>query len=165
MRALALLAQLVVFARVKIMSFLNRFAFIITSLTSSKRLRPYEDAILSGWRKSLNPEIGLTLDEQLNHLKFVQRQAADTKVVFYYNDLVEDYLFSNLSQDLHEATVTIRILHAKPGEDILKSDIFVHRGKLSSIEFPDGFLENFDILHLEAANFEILSVENYSSLN
>lgn len=147
------------------MSFLNRLALIITSLTSSKRLRPYEDAILSGWRKSLNPEIRLTLDEQLNHLKFVQRQAADTKVVFYYKDLVEDYLFSDLSQDLRVATVIIRILHAKSGEDLLKSDIFVHRGKLSSIEFPDEFLGNFYILHLEADNCEIHSVENYSSLN
>jgi hypothetical protein len=145
------------------MPFLNRLALIITSLTSSKRLRPYENVILNGWRNSLDPATRLLLDKQLAKVKFVQRQAGDTKVVFYYDGLGGDCEFSNLSPDLHAATVVLSQGAIKLDSNLLKSDIFVHRGKLNSIEFSEGF--DKIIKHLESKDFDIYSVINYSSLN
>jgi len=146
------------------MRFLNWLALIITSFTSSKRLRPYEDAILNGWRKSLESEVRLILDNQLKRVKFVQRQAADSKVVFYYKNVTEDCLFSNLSPDLHAASVIIGLPFEKSDRNILKSDIFLHRGKLSSIEFSEGFIDAIDPAFFESDNFDIISVASYSSL-
>jgi hypothetical protein len=143
------------------MSLLGRIASALTSFTSNKELRPYEDAILRAWRDTLDPNEKRILDEQLQDVKFVQRQAGDAKVVFYYGDSGVRRTFSNLAPDLHVATVVLRPHGATP-QQYLNVKIFVHRGKFFSIEFPKRPERYLELHHMEMDTLHVDEIESCS---
>jgi hypothetical protein len=95
---------------------------------------------MDAWRSTLSDVLRQKLDKQLEKFDFVQRQARGTKSVFYcirdprYKTWGDDELFPDRDEDQR---VFAGILTGKIG-DITKSvrfGVYLHRGRLSSIEF------------------------------
>ena len=109
-------------------------------LFGSSRLRPYEEVCLAAWRSTLSESILWKLDRQLGSFDFVERHVRRTKSVFHcvrdpeYKRWEDDILFSLRETDrkVFSGTLTGAI------GDVIESvsfEIFVHRGRLFSIEF------------------------------
>jgi len=120
-----------------ILQFISRLFYLAFG---SNRLRPYERVCIDAWRSTLTNELRQKLDKQLEKFDFVQRQARRTKSVFYcirdpdYKTWGDDELFPNREEDRRVFTGTLT------GEigDITESvrfGVYLHRGRLSSIEF------------------------------
>jgi hypothetical protein len=136
-------------------SLLDRIAAAATRLVSSKRLRAYERLVVDAWRASLRPDARVLLDKQLEAVRFVQRQAGDAKVVFYYDSKANTPEFRNLNPDLHVATVVLRPADGGKGQ-FLKVKIFLHRGRFFSLEFPK---RPSRYLHLHNVKMETLHID------
>jgi hypothetical protein len=109
-------------------------------LVGSNQLRDYEKICLDTWRDSLNGEQKKILDAQIAAVAFIQRQAADAKVCFYYSD--DRYnshytvpLFMNQQPDQHVADIVVKSVNGNQKSSMIVR-VFVHRGRFFSIEFP-----------------------------
>lgn len=113
-------------------SIFSRMTHYWNRLFARKRLAPYEHLVLDAWRASL-PEDGQSIiNEQIEAASFVQHQAEGTKVCFFYRSGRGMRLFPLDRPDQHVATVFLRA----EGVAELRAKIFLHRGRLFSIEFP-----------------------------
>ena len=145
-------------------SLLGRLAAAAARLVSSKRLRGHERLVLDAWRGSLRPDARLVLDKQLEAVRFVQRQAGDAKVVFYYDGKADIPEFQNLNPDLHIATVVLRPADGAK-EQFLKVKVFIHRGRFFSLEFPKRPSRYLQLHHMKMETLHIDRIEDAGSLN
>lgn len=99
-----------------------------------RELLPIEKLCLDAWRQSLSGEVKNIIDKQLSHLKSIQRQAGGAKVCFYFNEGGQFPHFSRVDPNLHVATVTLE--DGVESSSSMEVRIFVHRGRLFSVEFP-----------------------------
>jgi hypothetical protein len=119
---------------------LNYLSRLVHLAFGSNRLRPYEQACIDAWRSTLPVVLRQKLDGQLSKFDLVQRQARGTKSVFYiardpqYQSWGEDVLFPDREEDrkVFAATLTGRIGDVA---ESVRFSIYLHRGRLSSIEF------------------------------
>jgi hypothetical protein len=120
-----------------ILQFLSRLFFLAFG---SNRLRPYERVCIDAWRSTLSDVLREKLDKQLEKFDFVQRQARGTKSVFYclrdphYTTWGDGELFPDREEDQR---VFAGILTGKIGDitESVRFGVYIHRGRLSSIEF------------------------------
>jgi hypothetical protein len=122
------------------MTMLNQLSRLVHRAFGSNRLRSHEKVCIASWRSALPEAARRTLDEQLTKLDYVQRQAGGMKTVFYsvrdpgYESWSDTDFFSLRGE---EQKVFVGSVSGKIG-DVTKSihfSIYVHRGRLSSIEF------------------------------
>lgn len=104
-------------------------------LFGSKQLSPLEKVCFDGWRQSLSAQNRAILERQLGQASYIERQAGGAKVIFRYPSGEPDVLFANAAPDQVAATVVLgsRADVGQQGQFGVK--IFVHRGRLFSIEF------------------------------
>ena len=142
------------------MTFFFRFLNdIYYRLFGSTKLRSYEKICIDAWEATLSAESKDVFSAQLKQPYFVQRQAGDAKVCFYWHR--EDRLprFKDAAPDLNVAIVTLK---SKGNEKAtLKAKIFTHRGRFFSIEFPKrperyAKLQGMDLATLSVASIETL---------
>jgi hypothetical protein len=144
--------------------FLNRLSLILNRLFARNYLRPYEQLVLDEWRKTLSSENQRVLDSQLQAVDFIQRQAGDAKVCFFYREGKSIPLFPNNKPDLKAATITLRSA-VGPKDQTLRVKIFVHRGRFFSIEFPKRPNRYFHLHHMKADELVFEAVEKNSVLD
>ena len=128
-------------------------------LFGSAKLRPYEKICIVAWEVTLSVESKDVFSAQLKQPYFVQRQAGDAKVCFYWHR--EDRLsrFKDASLDLNVAIVTLKSNLAD--KQAMKAKIFLRRGRFFSIEFPKrpdryAALQGMDLTTLSVASIETL---------
>lgn len=131
-------------------------------LFGSRTLRAYEQSCIDIWRQSLSEESRNVLDAQLKQPHFVQRQAADAKVCFFWFNKPSAPVFKNASPDLHAATI---LLKSKDTDaEALRAKIFVHRGRFFSLEFPKR-PRRYDELHqMNPTTLRAISIETHIQL-
>lgn len=123
------------------------------------KLFSYEELCLNAWKQSLSEPSRIILAKQLAQVKFVQHQANNLKVCFYYSKKLNYPLFECCDLDTN---VAIIFLNSKIQENVfLKANIFIHRGHLFSIEFnkyPKDYSYKYgiDLNTLKIANIKIL---------
>ncbi|WP_018079193.1 hypothetical protein [Thiobacillus denitrificans] len=140
---------------------LNRIAQVWNSLFANKKLLPYERLVLDGWRASIPEKSRLILDTQLDAARFVQRQAAGAKVCFYFRKSLDVPLFQATDPDLHVATV---LLQSPDGFKTLQAKVFLHKGRLFSIEFPKRPERYMQQHHMQAHTLRVAGVEKNSTI-
>lgn len=140
-------------------SILKKISRIHYRLFGSTHLRPYEALCINAWKESLSEESKQIFDEQLKQPHFVQRQAGDAKVCFFWFKEPLASTFKLSGADLHVATVFLK--SKSNSGDILKAKVFIHRGCFFSIEFPKrpkryAALHSMDLDALHVTNIETL---------
>jgi len=117
-------------------------------LFGSKQILPLEELCLRAWRHSLAEQSRAILDRQIEQASYIERQARGAKVIFRYPSGKPDVLFANAAPDQVAAIVVFGSrADARPQREF-GARIFVHRGRLFSIEFPkqpDRLLEKHTI--------------------
>jgi hypothetical protein len=124
------------------------------------KLRSYEKICINAWKKTLDEESQIKLKQQLKKIDLVQRQANELKTVFYCvkdpecKSWNESFLFSIRDENLKvfSGELTGEIKNVK---ESVKFSIFLHKGRLSSIEFDSelGVLKSLkDGLVIESGN-------------
>lgn len=106
----------------------------------SSELLHYEDVCLRAWKSTLSIAEMQKVDSQLRKFDFIQRQARGTKSVFFslkdpqYRSWSDAELFLERGE---EKSVYVGNLSGRIGdvEESVKFRIYLHRGRLSSIEF------------------------------
>lgn len=144
-----------------IKSVINRMAQFWNSLFATKKLLPYERLVLDAWRASISEESKHVLDAQLDATQLVQHQAAGAKVCFYFREGRGLPLFRATDPDLHVATV---LLQPPDGLKTLQAKIFLHKGRLFSIEFPKRPERYMQQHHMQAHALRVAGVEKNSTL-
>lgn len=91
-------------------------------------------ALLS-WRENLNQDQKAILDKQLDMLNLVQKGAGGAKVAAYYKGKQQVPLFQNIRENLKIATVEFSDFE-KPQSTPLRANIFLHAGRIFSVEYP-----------------------------
>ena len=125
----------------------------------TKSLRPYEQTCFDGWRNSLSEQARKTLDQQLSLPYFVQRQAGDAKVCFYwFGDNVP--LFSRGDFALHVATVVLEAAADKQ----MNAKIYIHHGRFFSIEFPKRPARYMELHHMTGMPLKLAEVRTHVRL-
>ena len=138
-------------------SFLKCVNDIYYRLFGSTKLRSYEEICLAAWRATLSEDSKSILAAQFKHPYFVQRQAGDAKVCFYWYNEETLPRFTLSAPALNAAIVTLR---SKGGEKgLLKVKIFIHRGRFFSIEFPKRPKRYTEIHGLDLATLSVASIE------
>jgi hypothetical protein len=124
----------------------------------SARLRPYEKACIEAWRALLTVEGLLLLDQQLERLSFLQRQANGKLLCFYdINDKSAEHwpdslLFPCRLTEALAARVTLRPA-SKECASPIKADIMLCKGRFFGLEFSKSpaFLANgFEVVKSDA---------------
>lgn len=115
---------------------LRKVASLHHTLFGGRELLPHEQICLDAWRASLPEKGKRVLDAQLAAVRLIQHQASGAKVCFYYSDGENIPLFGDQQPDLHAATIVLRTAGGASGEQTMRVKMFVHRGRLFSIEFP-----------------------------
>jgi hypothetical protein len=138
-----------------LLNFLSRVYF---RLFGSKQLRPYEQLILDAWRRNLAPMWQRVLDDQLQKIQFIQRQAGDAKVCIYYSNDSEIALFSDASPNLNVAVIKISSIGVVEKQPLCVK-IYTHRGRFFSIEFPKRPYRYAQLHSMRLDEIIILNVE------
>jgi hypothetical protein len=105
-------------------------------LFGNKRPLPLEELCFSAWRHSLPEQSRAILERQLDQAAYIERQAGGAKAIFRYPSGKPDALFPNAEPDQVAARIVLgSSVDARP-EHTFGVRLFVHRGRLFSIEFP-----------------------------
>lgn len=131
-------------------------------LFGSRTLRAYEQSCIDIWRQSLSDEGKSILDAQLKQPHFVQRQAADAKVCFFWFNKPSAPLFKNAAPDLHAATLFLK--SQDNGAEALQAKIFVHRGRFFSLEFPKRPQRYAELHQMSLATLHATSIKTHIPL-
>jgi len=108
------------------------------------KLRSYELICLDHWRELLSPEATDVLNRQLQLFDVIQRLSQDKLVTFHRLDSEcwpHGTLFETRGVETMVATVWLK--SGRPGEQVIRVDIILNLGCLSSLEFsisPKGSL-------------------------
>jgi hypothetical protein len=125
---------------------------------SSARVRPYEKACLEAWRALLTADGLSLLDQQLERLSFLQRQANDKLLCFYdVNDestkhWPDTLLFPCRLAEALAARVTLRPA-SKKSASMIKADIMLCKGRFFGLEFsksPAPLADGFEVVESKA---------------
>lgn len=119
---------------------LNFLSRLVHLAFGSNRLRPYEEICIDAWRSTLPESLRKKLEGQLSKFDLIQRQARGTKSVFYdlrdpqYQTWGDDILFADRQEGrkVFAATLTGKIGDVA---ESVRFSIYLHHGRLSSIEF------------------------------
>jgi hypothetical protein len=128
-------------------------------LFGSKQLLPLEDLCFSAWRQSLPEQARAILERQLAQVAYIERQAGGAKAIFRYPSGKPDMLFPNTEPDQVAASIVLGSCSDVRPEHTFGVKLFVHRGRLFSIEFPkrpDRLLEKHG---LTETDLRVLRVE------
>ena len=121
-------------------------------LFGSTRLLPLEELCFTAWRQTLPEDTRAILEGQLEQAAYIERQAGGAKAIFRYPSGKPDTLFANTAPDQVAAKVILGAsVDARP-EHTFGVKLFVHRGRLFSIEFPrrpDRLLEKHGLTESE----------------
>jgi hypothetical protein len=106
----------------------------------TRKLRPYENACIEGWRETLSPEGAAVLSRQFLRFNLIQR-SPDEKLVSFFDTRDKSYatwgsedLFPLRLEEISAARIWLRSTE-KQGRPEIKADVVLHKGRLSSIEF------------------------------
>ncbi len=138
-------------------SLLKKIGRIHYRLFGSTHLRPYEAICIDAWKSSLSEESKSIFDAQLKQPHFVQRQAGDAKVCFYWFKEPLRPAFKQSEPDLHVATVLLKSKANK--SDVLKAKIFIHRGCFFSLEFPKRPKRYAELHHMDLSTLYVTALE------
>ena len=105
-------------------------------LFGSKRLLPLEEMCFGAWRQTLPEDSRAILDRQLDQVAYVERQAGGAKAIFRYPSHQPDILFPNVATDQVAARVVLGSPANAGPDHTFGVKLFVHRGRLFSIEYP-----------------------------
>ncbi len=124
------------------------------------QLRKFEQQCIDAWKDSLPIDGKRVLTAQLKAAYFVQRQAMGAKICFYY-PLTKDEklpLFADTGSDVLAAMVNLAST-ANADEVRICAKIFVHRGRLFSLEFPKAPQHYFERHKISDDDLEFESIE------
>jgi hypothetical protein len=122
-------------------------------------LRVYERLCLDCWRRILSDEAKTVLDQQLRLFNLIQRLSEDKLVVFHdvgsdpYRNWPESALFAFRGEEALAATV---LLKPSLQATLIRVDVMLHRGRLSSLEFSAPPKER-----LRSSGIEILKIDEW----
>jgi hypothetical protein len=115
--------------------FLNWISDIINNLILTKDLHFYEKLVLDSWSGTLKDNVKSVLDSQFKTARHVQRGGGDAKIIFFYPKDV-DCRRLLIDENFKNGLVAKVMLAAHGTEKTLEVRIYIHKGKLFSIEFP-----------------------------
>lgn len=136
-----------------ILDFLSKFYY---KLVGNNKLRDYERFCLNEWKKYLDSDAGNLLEKQLSMFDYISREPYGLKTVFYsirdteLKSWTTKDFFKNLKPDLKVFSGTI-LGNIEDIEISVEFDIFLHKGRLFSIEF-----KNDTKLLMKVEEFKIL---------
>lgn len=113
---------------------------ILYFLFGSARLRQHEQACLDAWRRTLSESVDQKVRTQIAEFDLIQRQARGVKSVFYS---IRDPQYASWGDELllsvkdKSCRVFEGVLVGKVGDitESVRFCIYIHRGRLFSIEF------------------------------
>lgn len=140
---------------------IERIASAYHSIFGSTTLFPYEQMCLDAWRATLSDKCAKVLDAQLDAVRLVQHQAGGAKVCLYFRGDEGIPLFCANQPNVHAATIIL----GNGGNQTLKVKIFVHLGRLFSIEFPKRPERYMQQHRMHFENLHVINVETITDLD
>ncbi len=128
-------------------------------LFGSTQLSPLEELCFTAWRRTLPENARAVLEVQLEQVAYIERQVGGAKAIFRYPSGKPDTLFANTEPDQVAAQIVLGSPDDVRPDRTFRVKLFVHRGRLFSIEFPkrpDRLLEKHG---LTETDLRVLRVE------
>ena len=133
-------------------------------LFGSTQLLPLEQLYFTAWRQTLPENTRVILERQLEQVAYIERQTGGAKAIFRYPSGKPDTLFANTEPDQVAAQIVVGSPDDVRAAHTFHVKLFIHRGRLFSIEFPkrpDRLLEKHG---LSESDLRVIRVEPGAAL-